>query len=226
MKKDFAVIGLGRFGGSICKELSKEGMQVLGIDKSEERVNEYKDVVSHAVIADTTDETTLKELGIEEFDHVMVAIGEDIQSSLLTTAILSDMDITKLTVKAQNEYHGKILEKIGVDHIVHPEWDMGKRLAHRLITNNILDYIEISNDHSIVEVKTSQGMVGKSLEEMDIRAKFGCTVVAIKKDETINVSPDASVPLANDDILIVIGADENIDHFEKKLLYTQDKKRK
>src|SRR5690606_11510411 len=137
MKREFAVIGIGRFGGSICYELSKEGMNVLAIDISEDKVNEFKNVASHAVIADSTDEATLKELGITNFDHVIVAIGDNIQPSILTTVILSELGVNKITVKANNDYHAKIVNKIGAHHLVHPERDMGKRIAHSIISNNI-----------------------------------------------------------------------------------------
>ncbi|MGM8211902.1 potassium channel family protein [Virgibacillus sp. W0430] len=218
MKREFAVIGLGRFGGSICKELSSEGMQVLAIDNDPHKVNEYKNIASHAVIADSTDEAALKELGIKNLDHVIIAIGDNIQASILTTVILTDLGIKKITVKAQNDYHEKILNKIGADHVVHPERDMGKRIAHSLISSNILDYLELSDDHSIVEVKSGQKMIGKTLIDLDIRANFGCNVVAIKRKKDINVSPRADYALQEDDILIVIGADKDISKFEKHLV--------
>ncbi|MFD1849202.1 potassium channel family protein [Oceanobacillus bengalensis] len=217
-KKEFAVIGLGRFGGSICKELSEEGMQVLAIDKDEDRVNGYKNIASHAVILDSTDEDALKEIGISNFEHVIVAIGENIQASILTTVILKDLGVRKVTVKAQNDYHEKILTKIGADKIVHPERDMGKRLAHNFISSNILDYLELSDDHSIAEVKAGMKMVGKSLIDLDIRARYGCNVVAIKQGRDINVSPRADALLKEDDVLIVIGADIDLSRFEKHLV--------
>lgn len=215
MKREFAVIGLGRFGGSICEELSVEGMKVLAIDCDEAKVNEFKDIATHAVIADSTDEKILKEIGINNVDHVIVAIGDDIQASILTTVILADMDVEKITVKAQSDYHEKILNKIGADHVVHPERDMGKKIAHSLISSNILDYLELSEDYSMVEVKSGRKMLGKSLIELDIRAKFGCNVVAIKHDKEMNVSPRANYQIQADDVLIVIGADEDISKFEK-----------
>ncbi|MFA1819397.1 TrkA family potassium uptake protein [Virgibacillus oceani] len=218
MKKDFAVIGLGRFGGSICKELSEEGMQVLAVDMNEEKVNGFKNIASHAVIADTTDEDTLRELGIKNIDHVIVAIGEDIQASILTTVILTDLEINKITAKAQNDYHEKILHKIGVDHVVHPERDMGKRIAHNLISNNILDYLELSDEHSIVEVRAGRKMAGRTLVDLDIRMNYGCNVVAIKENKSINVSPGADVVLDEEDVLIVIGNDKDIARFERDLV--------
>ncbi len=218
MKREFAVIGLGRFGGSICEELSLEGMNVLAIDSSEQKINEFKNIASHAVIADATDESVLKDLGINNIDHVIVAIGENIQASILTTVILTDLGIKKITVKAQNDYHEKILKRIGADHVVHPERDMGRRLAHSLISSNILDYLELSEDHSMVEVKAGKNLVGKTLIELDIRANYGCNVVAIRRGKQMNVSPSAEDKLREDDVLVVIGADKDIYKFEKNLV--------
>lgn len=218
MIRDFAVIGLGRFGGSICKELSEEGMQVLAIDTNEERINQYRDIASYAVIADATNETALRELGIDSIDHVIIAIGDNIQASILTTAILTDLGIKKITVKAQNDHHERILEKIGAHQVIHPERDMGRRIAHSIISNNILDYLELSERHSIVEVKASEKMIGKSLLELNIRVHYGCNVVAIKQGSNINVSPSAHYQLQPEDILIVIGSNEDISRFEKHLV--------
>lgn len=218
MKKEFAVIGLGRFGGSICRELSREGMEVLALDLDEDKVNEYRDIASHAVIADSTDENVLKELGFRNIDHVIVAIGDNIQASMLTTLILKEMGIKMITVKAQNDYHEKILNKIGADQVVHPERDMGKRIAHNIISNNILDYIELSDDHSVVEVKAGSKMGGQTLVDLDIRAEYGCNVVAIKRDKDVIVSPMATEEIKESDVLIVIGADKDISRFEKNLV--------
>lgn len=218
MKRDFAVIGLGRFGGSICRELSLEGMSVLAIDINEAKVNEFKNIVTHAVIADATDEETLKDLGVNNIDHVIVGIGDNIQASILTTVMLSDFGVKKITVKAQDDYHERILKKIGAHQVVHPERDMGKRIAHSIISSNILDYLELSDEHSIYEVKASRKMQGKTLAQLAIRAKYGCNVVAIKQGGNINVSPSAQLKLASEDILIIIGSNENLSKFEKHLV--------
>lgn len=220
MKREFAVIGLGRFGGSICRELSKEGMEVLAIDSTEAKVNEYRNIASHAVIADATDEKVLKELGIRNIDHVIVAIGEDIQASILTTLMLKELGIKKITVKAQNDYHEKVLTKIGADQVIHPERDMGKKIAHSIISSNILDHLELSDDHSIVEIKAGKKIVGKTLIDLDIRANYGCNVVAIKSmaSNDINVSPMATEEIKEGDTLVIIGADKDISRFEKQLV--------
>ncbi|WP_078430606.1 potassium channel family protein [Alkalihalobacterium alkalinitrilicum] len=218
MKKQFAVIGLGRFGGSICKELSRLGMEVLAIDHSAEKVDEFKDIVTHAVVANSTDEITLKNLGVRNFDHVIVAIGDDIQSSILTTLMLNELGVKHITVKAQNDYHEKVLEKIGAHDIVHPERDIGIRIAHNIVSKNVLDYLELSDEYSIVELIAGEKMHGKTIIELDIRAKYGINIMAIKRHENINVSPQAHEKIIRGDILIVIGADKDIDRFEKQLL--------
>jgi trk system potassium uptake protein TrkA len=218
MKKDFAVIGLGRFGGSICRELSEEGMEVMAIDMDEDKVNEYANIASHAVVGDSTDEAVLKSLGIRNFDHVIVAIGDNIQSSILTTLMLKELGVKYITVKAQNDYHEKILRKIGADQIVHPERDMGRRIAHNLISNNVLDYLELSDEHSIVEIVVNNKLSGNTLIDLDIRAKYGINIVAIKRGKEIFVTPQADEVIQKDDILIVIGADTDIDRFEKRVL--------
>ena len=218
MKKEFAVIGLGRFGGSICRELVAQGMEVLAIDHKEDRVNEFAAIASHAVIGDTTDESVLKSLGIRNFDHVIVAIGDDIQASILTTLMLKELGVKHITVKAQNDYHEKVLIKIGADQVVHPERDMGKRIAHKIVSNNILDYIELSDDHSIVEIVASARLNGKTLIDLDIRAKYGINIVGIKRGNKVIISPAADELVHVGDILIVLGADTDINRFEKKVL--------
>ncbi len=218
MKKEFVVIGLGRFGGSICKSLAEQGMEVMAIDKDEDRVNEFSSIASHAVVADTTDESVLKSLGIGNFDHVVVAIGDDIQSSILTTLMLKEAGVTNVTVKAQNDYHEKVLRKIGADNVVHPERDMGQRIANNIVSNNVLDYLELSDEHSIVEIVTNEKLAGNSIIDLDIRAKYGINIVAIKRKNDIIVSPQADDLVELGDILIVIGADTDIDRFEKKVL--------
>ncbi|MBM7647289.1 trk system potassium uptake protein TrkA [Bacillus ectoiniformans] len=218
MKKEFVVIGLGRFGGSICRALSEQGMEVMAIDVDEDRVNEFAAIASHAVVADTTDESVLKSLGIRNFDHVIVAIGDDIQSSILTTLMLKEIGVNRITAKAQNDYHEKVLRKIGADQVVHPERDMGKRIAHNIVSNNVLDYLELSDEHSIVEIVANELLSGHTLIDLDIRAKYGINIVAIKRGKDILVSPQADESIRQGDILIVIGADSDISRFEKKVM--------
>lgn len=219
MKQEFAVIGLGRFGGAICEELSREGMSVLAIDIDEQRVNAFKNIASHAVIADSTDEEALLALGIKNIDHVIVAIGDNIQASILTTVILTELGIKRITVKAQNDYHEKILNKIGAHVVVHPERDMGRRLAQSLISSNIIDFIELSDKHRIVEVKAGKKMYGKNLIELNIRAKYGVNVVAIKHNDEMIISPKAEHTVEQGDILVIIGEEDDISRFEKHYIF-------
>lgn len=216
MKKEYAVIGLGRFGGSICKALSEEGLEVMAMDMNEDRVNEYAKIASHAVIGDSTDESVLKNLGIRNFDHVIVAIGENIQASILTTIMLKELGVKIVTVKAQNDYHEKVLNKIGADRIVHPERDMGRRIAHKIISNNVLDYLELSDEYSLIEIVANSRLAGHSLLDLDIRARYGINIVAIKRGKEVIVSPLADEMIQKEDILIVIGAVADIGRFEKR----------
>lgn len=221
-RKEFVVIGLGRFGGSICRELTNLGMSVLAIDKKEEVVNDYSEIVTEAVVADTTDESVLKNLGIRNFDHVIVAIGDDIQSSILTTLILKEIGVKKVTAKALNEHHEKVLKKIGADQIVHPERDMGRRLAHNLVSSNVLDYLELSDKHSLVEIAVNQSFAGKTIIELDVRARYGLNIVAIRRNHDMIVSPQASEVILEGDTLVVIGSNQDITRFERKMLQEED----
>lgn len=218
MSKQYAVIGLGRFGASVARTLYEFGYDVMAIDSSEERIQENINHVTHAVQADTTDEEALRALGIRNFDVVVVAIGQDIQASILTTLILKDLGVEKIVVKAQNELHGKVLYKIGADKVVFPERDMGLRVAHHLISPNILDFIELAEDYSIVEIIASDFMVGKNLRQLDVRANYGCNVMAIKSGGQVNVAPNAEDQIKKDDVLVVIGQNDDLQKFEHATL--------
>ncbi|BFH65150.1 MULTISPECIES: potassium channel family protein [Paenibacillus] len=213
-KKQYAVIGMGRFGFSVANALSEMGFDVLAIDSNEQRTQAVSNIVTHAVSADCTDEEALRALGIRNFDVVVVAIGEDIQSSILTTLILKDIGVGTIIVKAQNELHGKVLNKIGADKVIYPERDMGMRVAHHLVSPNILDYIEISDDYSILEMKASEEMVGKNLRELDVRARFGCNVMAIKQGAKMNISPSPDDHLEEGDILVIVGQKNDLTKLE------------
>jgi trk/ktr system potassium uptake protein len=215
VRKQFAVIGLGRFGSSVASYLTKMGYEVLAVDESEERVQDVAHSVTHAVSADSTDEEAMRALGIRNFDVVVVAIGQDIQSSILTTLILKDLGVPMIIVKAQNELHGKVLNKIGADKVVFPERDMGLRVAHHLISPNILEHIELSPEYSIVEMKIPSDMIGKNLKQLDIRAKYNCNVLAVKRNEQMNITPRADEPLEASDILVIVGRNDQLTKMEQ-----------
>jgi trk system potassium uptake protein TrkA len=214
-KKQFAIIGMGRFGSSVAKTLYNLNYEVLAIDNDEDRTQEVINMATHAVQADSTDEEALRSLGLRNFDVVVVAIGQDIQASILTTLILKDMGVKMLVAKAQNELHGKVLAKIGADKVIYPERDMGHRVAHNLISPNILDHIEISEDYSIVDLQVGPSLIGKNLRQLDIRNKFQCNVMGIKSAEgKMNIAPNAEDLIKADDILVVVGKNVDLQKFE------------
>jgi trk system potassium uptake protein TrkA len=214
-KRQFAVIGLGRFGSSVAQYLSELGYEVLAVDDNAQRVQDISHVVTHAVTADSTDEEAMSALGIRNFDVVVIAIGQDIQSSILTTLILKDLGVPYIIVKAQNELHGKVLNKIGADKVVFPERDMGLRVAHHLISPNILEHLELSVDYSIVEMKVPASMVGKNLKQLDIRLKYNCNVLAVKRNGEMNITPRADESLMTDDVLVIVGKNDQLTKLEQ-----------
>lgn len=217
-KKQFVVIGLGRFGGSVCKELVQLGNEVLAIDTDEQKVNEYAKFATHAVVADSTDEKTLISLGVRNFENVIVAIGDDIQASILTTLLLKEIGVKNVCVKAKYNYHHKVLEKIGADKVVHPENDMGRRIGQQMSDENVIDFIELSDDYSIVELIASSKLEGKTVVDLNIRARFGVTILAIKKGEEIDISPLPEYKISRNDLLIVIGHNDDIKRFEDQVM--------
>lgn len=203
--RQFVVIGCGRFGGSVAKSLSKLGHDVLAVDKDEKIIQNISEHVTHAVVSSGTDEQALHSLGIKNFDVAIISIGTDIQTSILATLIAKEAGIDYIVAKAQGNLHAKVLYKIGADRVVFPEREMGERVAHNLVAHNILDYIELSKEYSIMELEVPKNWVGKSLIDLDLRVKHGINVMAIKHDEEINISPAADDELDHDDILVVIG---------------------
>ncbi len=213
MNEQYAVIGLGRFGTGIVNTLMKAGNEVLAIDINEDRVNEFAESATHAVIADSTNDEALKAIGIGNFDTVIVAIGNDMQASILTTLVLTELNINKIVVKALNKRHGEVLKKVGADWVVFPETDMGERVAHQLMSPNVLNFIELAKDYSIEEIKVPFRMIGKSLKEINIRVEFNLTVIAIKSNDKINISPPPDEVIRERDILVMIGENKDLQRF-------------
>ncbi len=213
-KKQFAVIGLGRFGKSVARSLVETGNEVLGIDIDEETVQNFLESVSHAVQADATDEKTLRALGLQDFDSVIVAIGEDMQASVLITLILKEMGIKNLLAKALNESHGKVLERVGADNVVYPERDMGVRVARNLAGHIILDYLELDPSSSIIEIKTPKWMIGKTLGQLELRKKYGISIIGISRKGVLNINPGPNDQLDSGDLLAVLGRNEDLDKLE------------
>ncbi|WP_029277645.1 potassium channel family protein [Carnobacterium jeotgali] len=216
MKKEFVVIGLGRFGGSVCKELHRLGHQVLAIDIKEEKVNAVLTDSTKAVIADASREEVLKLLGVGNFDYAVVAIGDNMQASIMCTLLLKEMGVRNVWVKAQNANHKKVLAKIGADRVIQPEYDMGIRVANQIQSGKLQEYIELSEEYSISELDISKRLANKTLNELNIRAKYGCTILAIKNEEKVNISPSAEDKLYEGDMIVVIGKNNDIKRLEEK----------
>jgi len=210
-QKQFAVIGIGRFGGSLIKELTRMGHEVLAIDVDEERVNDAADYSTHAVQADTMDENVLKALGIRNFDAVIVAIGDNIQSNILTTIVLKELGVKKVISKAKNAMHGKVLEKIGTDIVIYPEQDMAVKLARSLVSHNFLEQINLSPDYSIIELIVPQAFVNKNLNQINLRQQMGVTVLAIRRGDNIIVSPEPNENLQDQDIMVALGSNNDLE---------------
>jgi trk system potassium uptake protein TrkA len=208
--KQFAVIGLGRFGSSLARTLTRMGYEVLAVDSDEKKVEDMTDAVTHCVKADALDDTVLKSLGIRNFDIVIVAIGHDIQSSILLTVKLKEMGVKKVVAKANTDLHGKVLEKVGADIVVFPERDMGERVAKWLVSNNIIDQINLSPEYSLVELSATRLFIGKSLQELALRKKYGITVLAIRRQDDLIVSPQAGLVVQEGDILILVGRNSKL----------------
>ena len=209
MQKQIVVIGLERFGSIVATTLAKQGHQVLGIDTNEKRVDEISDTLTEAVTAKTINEDTLVSLGVKEFDIAVVAIN-DVEESILVSQILKELKIKKVICKAQSFLHGRVLEKIGVDRIVFPELDMGLRLANSLVSDNIIDCIKLSEEFDVFEISAPEEFFGKTLGELNLRTEYNINVIAVKKTSEIIMSPGSDQLIEEEDILVVIGKNEDL----------------
>lgn len=210
MDKQFVIIGCGRFGSSVAKKLSELGCEVMAVDASQETIQGISESVMYAVQADATDENALKALGIRNFDVAVITIGANIQASIMVTLMVKEMGIKHIVAKAQNEMHAKVLYKIGADRVVFPEREMGVRVAKNLVSNKILDYIELSPDYTIVEVTPLKNWIGKSLMDIGARNAYGINVIAIKNSKGININVSPNELINEHDILVVIGHNDDI----------------
>ena len=215
-KRQYAVIGMGRFGTSVAMTLANSGQEVLVVDSEEERIQRVAECFTHAVVVDTTDEASLTALGIRNFDIVVVAIGHDVQASVLTTLLLKEMGVKCVVAKAANVLHGKMLEKVGADRVVFPERDMGQRIAHNLMSNNIIDYFELAPDLGIIEIEVHGKLAGKTLLESNLREHYGINVIAVRRNGKLSLSPNPGEKLAESDRIVLVGDNVGIQRFESE----------
>jgi len=222
-RKQFGVIGLGRFGSAMAMTLTELGHDVIGVDGDESRVQQLADVITHALQIDATDEKALRAAGIQDVDVAVVSIGENIESSLLVVMQLRDLGIATIVAKAVTPLHGRILEKLGVSRVIFPEREMAVRIAHSLVMPNVIDYIELSRDFSIVEVPAPAAFVGRTLKQLELRPRLGLTLIAIKRQSddsgavVTNIAPAADETIRPGDILALLGSNEQLNKLDQLL---------
>ena len=208
--KQYAVIGLGRFGLSVCKELQSSGAQVLAVDIDEERVKEAAAIVSQAIVANCTSEETVKELRLDEYDMVMVSIGSDVNSSILTTLVVKESGAKTVWVKANDKFHGKILSKIGADHIIMPERDMGIRVARKMLDRRVLEFIDLGSDLAMTEIVIGSNLLGKQLRDLKLCKEVGVEVLGFKRGPNLTKAPELDISLEIGDVVIIAGPKETL----------------
>ena len=213
--KSYIVIGLGRFGSEAARQLCALGSEVLAMDLSAELVQRVSNDVTHAVVGDGRDKDVLRSLGAGDFDCAVVAIGDSLADSVLVTMNLKELGVPMLVCKAHDETHRQVLLKLGADQVVIPEQEQAVRLARNLSSPNVLEYIQLSAEHGIVEVPAPQRWLEKSLKELNVRAKLGVNIIAVERDGKIDVSPTADYRIGKDDILVVLGDTDALNALQK-----------
>ncbi len=214
MHKRFAVIGLGRFGASVAKTLSDTGQYVLAVDHDADRVDSLSTVLPHIVRADTTDAAALSSLRIGEYDVVVVAIGDDVEASVITCLNCRDLGTKMLIAKAQDDAHGRVLERLGVDRVVYPQRDMGNRVAHNIAAGGIIDFVRLSEKYGMADLDAPQQFWGHTLQQLNLPTRFGLNVVTIKRGKRVIVSPGPAERIEQGDVIVVIGDADGVNRLQ------------
>ncbi len=209
-RKEFVVFGLGKFGLSVAKALADNGCQVMAVDSEQSKVEEIAEDVTYAVCTDVTDAEAIHSLGINNFDGAIVAIGENLEASVLVTIIAKEMGIPYVLAKAQTDLQAKVLKKVGADKIVFPEKETGIRIAHNLVSGNFFDAIELSAKYSMMDFDVPAEWVGKSLRELNLRATKKINIIGIKREDELEFTPDPDAPLVQNDVLVIIGKNQTL----------------
>lgn len=208
----FCIIGLGRFGRTLALKLAESGNQVMAIDRSESKVADIADNITDAVIGDASNEKFLSLAGVTNYDCAVVCFSKNVNDSVLVTLLLKEMGVKKVVVRASNEQHKKVLEKIGADMVVFPENDMGEKTAYLLSKQNVLEFIEFDDEHSIAEIVMPDKWVGKSARELDVRREYGITIFALRgADGNIQMTLNPDVPFKPADTLLIMGTNNSIE---------------
>ena len=213
--KSYIVIGLGRFGQTLARQLCMLGAEVLALDKRSDLVQQVADDVTHAVVGDGQDKEVLRALGARNFDCAIIAIGSNLAASVLTAMNLKELGVPYVICKAHDETHRKVLEKLGVDRVIIPEQENAQRLARSLNSHNVLEYIELSPDYGILEIPAPKSWIGKTIKELNVRAKLGVNIIAVENDKETNVSPSADYQIVPGDVMVVLGDNYALEAVQK-----------
>lgn len=203
-EKQYIVVGLGRFGRAIAETLCQDGAEVLGVDRRLDLVEDVRDVLTHAIQMDAMDRDALETLGIQDFNTAFVTMGSDIRASGTIVMLLKELGARRIVAKAHDDFHGRMLEKLGADQVLFPERDMGRRIAHNLVSGNIIDSLELSTEYSMAEIRPKPEWVGYALKDLDMRDKLGINVVAIRNGSDLNAMPMPGTVLREDDVMLVV----------------------
>ncbi|KRL94193.1 potassium channel family protein [Levilactobacillus hammesii] len=218
MKKSFAVLGLGRFGQSVVETLAETHQDVLAVDVQEAPVNEMTEIATQTLVADTRDEEVLRELNIDTFDYVIVGIGNNMEASILTTMLAKELGAEKVIAKAETSDHGRVLKRVGADQVIFPERDMGHSIVRKLLSNHILNFIDLSDKYTLAEVViTDPTFVNQNLIDLNLRKRFDLTIIAIQHDQKINISPQPTDMVQLHDVLTVVGPIEHVEALDEAL---------
>jgi len=212
MKKQIVVVGLGRFGASLAANMSRMGHDVLALDTDEQKVQGASGQATHTVQADATNESVLRELGVSNFDIAIVAIGTSVQNSVLATILLKRLGVPYVISRASSDLHGEILNRIGADRVVYPEYQMGEKVAHEMILGNISEYMPVVSGYGIAKVEASPDFIGRTLSDLGVgpRGKHGVAVLIIKRENDVIVTPDRSEIIRQGDIIMIAGNDDKL----------------
>lgn len=212
--KSYLVIGMGLFGAEVARQLCALGCEVLAMDIRNDLVQQVVNDVTHAVVGDGQDKEVLRALGAGDFDCAIIAIGDNLAASVLTTMNLKELNVPYIVCKAHDLTHKKVLEKLGVDRVVIPEYEFSGKLARSLSRHNVLDYIELSPDYGILEVPAPKKWIGRTLKELNVRAELGVTIIAIENGQTTNVSPVAGYTICDKDTVVVLGSNDALERVQ------------
>lgn len=221
-RKEFAILGLGRFGASLAKSLAEEGCEVMAVDKSEEVVNEVVEYVMHAEIGDITNKDFVASLGLSNYDGVIIGVGDNLSAGVMATILAKEERARLVIAKAGSELQARVLRKVGADKVIFPELEIGRRIARQLVHGNYFDAIGLSSTHSILEIQCPSEWVGHTLKSLNLRAKYGVSVIGIKRDEEVIVNPSPDLPIMGDDLLIMLGENSVLEKLNAMTLHKGD----